>query len=101
MVKMVLKQKILFFSFLLIMLFSIIGVYAADEAAKVGDTFYAGDLATEDYVKLREIITNDKIDFLVNDAGYVFSVSSNNPESLELKLEETESTLTVNMGSEA
>lgn len=94
------KQKIILSGILLSLLFNIISVYAPEEAVKLGDTFYAGDLSSEDYIKIREFVTNDKIDFLVGGTGYSFTVQSNNPESLELKLQ-TGETLTVNVGTEA
>lgn len=94
------KQKLVL-GFVLISIILNALYVGAEDAVKIGDTIYAGELTSEDAVTIRELDNNDKIDFLVNGQGYLFEVTSNKPEALDLKLQQTGNILTVNIGRES
>ncbi len=77
----------------------------ARKAVKVGDTIYAGDLASapEGVAIMGEngIDNTDTIEFLVNDIGYNLKVESNLPESVSFTLIGSEQAITVRIHQEA
>lgn len=85
---------------ILLLLTSSIAIFANENAARIGDTFYAGRLTSEK-VNVRGLDKTVKIDFLVGSNGYNFEISKLSPTNIELRIQQTGQTISADLNKES